>query len=233
MTATIDAALSRFKKDILKNGLFLTIESKIKNPASSRSRSRSETLLSAYISLTCGRFEDYLQDVFFASADDLRIRIGKSNDPKIIKWEKFHWTNIHSFIKWTTTAGRRLSKADLEIKIKAYAKVIADGEIFPDSFKYTNANPKSETVGDMFRRFGIDDPFSKLSAAYLDSKGRTFNKNLLESSLNNFVDRRHQAAHNGRIANMTRADAADDDVFILAFAQAIASVLKSHLGAIV
>ncbi len=233
MTSTIDEALSRFEKDIAKNGLFLSIEGRIKNPASSRSRSRSETLLSAYISLTCGRFENYLQEVFFASADDLRSRIGQSNNPRITKWEKFHWTNIYSFIKWTATAGRRLSKADLELKIKAYAKVIAAGEIFPESFRYTNANPRSETIEDMFRRFGIDDPFGKLSSTYVDSRGRTFNRNLLESSLDNFVDRRHQAAHNGRVANMTRADAANDDVFIRAFARAIASVLKSHLGAIV
>jgi hypothetical protein len=82
MTIAINDALDRFEKDITKNGLFLAIESRIKNPASGRSRSRSETLLSAYIALTCGRFESYLQDVFFASADDLRIRIGKSNDPR-------------------------------------------------------------------------------------------------------------------------------------------------------
>ena len=174
-----------------------------------------------------------VRELFFASADDLRVRIGKSDDPKIIKWEKFHWTNIHSFIQWAATAGRRLSKPDREVKIKAYAKVIAAGEIFPESFRYTSAKPKSETVADMFRRFGIEDPFSKLSAAYLDSKGRTFNKNLLQSSLDSFVDRRHQAAHNGRVANMTRADAAEDDVFIRAFAQAIASVLKNHIAAIV
>jgi hypothetical protein len=122
---------------------------------------------------------------------------------------------------------------DGELKIKAYAQIIAAGEIFPESFQYTYANPKSDTVGEMFRRFGIEDPFGKLSAAYLDSKGRTFNINLLQSSLDNLVDRRHQAAHNGRVTNMTRADAADDDVFIRAFAQAIASVLKSHLAVIV
>jgi hypothetical protein len=233
MTTTIDDALYNFEKDIVRNGLFLALESKIKNPASSRSRGRSETLLSAYVSLTCGRFENYLQEVFFASADDLRARIGKSNDAKITKWEKFHWTNIYSFIQWTTTAGKRLSKADLEIKIKAYAKAIAVGEVFPESFQYTNANPKSETVGEMFRRFGIEDPFGKLSAVYQDSRGRTFNINLIQSSLDSFVDRRHQAAHYGRVENMTRADAAGDDVFIRALAQAVASVLRSHLAAIV
>jgi hypothetical protein len=232
MTAAIDDALRLFQKDVIRNGLFLAIEGRIKNPAGSRSRARSETLISAYISLTCGRFESYLQDVFFASADDLRIRIGSSNDPKIIKREKFYWTNIYSFIQWTATTGRRLDKNDLEAKIKAYAQVIAIGEIFPESFKYTNANPSSEQVAEMFRRFGVEDPFGKLSGSYRDSRGRTFPKNLLESTLKSFVNRRHQAAHHGRVANMTRADAADDDIFIRAFAQAIASVLKNHLSAI-
>jgi RiboL-PSP-HEPN len=233
MAAAVDTVLRSFERDIIRNNIFLVLERKIKNPAGNRSRGRSETLLSAYVSLTCGRFEKYLQDVFFASADDLKKRIVKSNDPRIIKREKFHWTNINSFIVWVAGHGRRLSKSQLEVEIQAYVTAVAAGEIFPDSFKYTNANPKSDTLREMFARFGVEDSFSKLAANYLDSRGRKLGKALLETTLDNFVSRRHEAAHHGRIPNVTRVDAADDDVFIRAFAAAIAKVLKNHIAAIV
>jgi hypothetical protein len=170
--------------------------------------------------------------VFFLAAEDLKNRIVKSNDPRITKWEKFHKTNIKNFIIWSVGQGKRLEWSDLEAKILAYAQAVSTGEIFPESFQYTNANPNSETLKDMFQRFGIEDCFRKVSARYQDSQGRTLNDNLINSNLNTFVKRRHEAAHHGRIPNMTRADAAEDDIFIVALAHAINVVLIDHISAI-
>lgn len=232
MTAALLNSLANFKSDVARNSLFLSTESKITNPASCRSRPRSETLLSAYVSLTCGRFEFYLQEAFLLAADDLRNRIVKSNDPRIPKGDKFHKTNIKSFISWSVGQGRRLDWSDLEAKILAYAQAISAGDIFPESFQYTNANPNAETLKEMFQRFGIEDCFRKLSAKYVDSLGVTLNDNLIKNKLNTFVLRRHEAAHHGRIPNMTRADAAGDDIFILALASAVNAVLVEHISAI-
>lgn len=232
MTAALIKSLSNFRSDVARNSLFLSTESKITNPASARSRPRSETLLSAYTSLTCGRFESYLQEAFFLAADDLKNRIVKSNDPRIPRGDKFHKMNIQSFIGWSVGHGKRLEWGELEVKILAYAQAISAGEIFPESFQYTNANPNAATLKDMFLRFGVEDCFNKLSNKYLDSRGVSLNDNLIKNKLNTFVGRRHEAAHHGRIPNMTRADAAEDDIFILALATAVNAVLIDHISAI-
>lgn len=91
MSASVAAELKRFHDDIKRHELFLQLEGRIRNPAHIRSRPRSETLLSAFVSLSCGRFEQYLQKCFYFAADDLRQRIGSSTDARITKVDVFHW----------------------------------------------------------------------------------------------------------------------------------------------
>ncbi len=233
MTAALPLALASFTADVGRNKLFLAVEAKIRNPVSVRSRPRSEILLSAYVSLTCGRFESYLQEAFRLAAEDLRVRISKSNDQRIIKHDKFHRNNMQNFIAWSVGPGRYLGWADLEPRIVAFAQAISAGDIFPESFQYTKANPKADTVKSMFNDFGVESPFQKIAVKYIDSSGRKLNENLIRTKLDNFVKRRHQAAHNGRIPSMTRADAVDDSIFIVALAAAINEVLIGHLHLIV
>ncbi len=232
MTKALDDELDAFRHDLSRHHLFLTLERRIKNPASKRSRPRSETLLSAYIVLSCGRFELYLQRMFFLSADDLRQRPFDSQDARIPKIDKFHRQNLMGFIHWATRANG-LSQADLSLKIHDYSVAVAAGHIFSESFSYTDANPKTETVKGMFSRFGIEDSFSKIEKTYNDGRGRRLSKGIIETTLDNFVNRRHEAAHHGRIPNVTRADAEDDHTFIIALAEAIRAVLSQHLAAIV
>ena len=149
MTAALDRVLDEFVRDVTRHEIFLNIESKIRNPAGIRSRPRSETLLSAYVSLSCGRFENFLQETFYHAADDLRVRIVSSSDTRITKVDKFHWQNINGFIKWAATA-KGVDKTVIATKIAQYSQDISQGHIFPESFKYTNAKPKAETQHENF-----------------------------------------------------------------------------------
>lgn len=231
MSAAIINELSQFQKDIKKNEMFLKLEQKIKNPANPRCSARSETLLSAFVSLSCGRFERYLQKCFFHAADDLRQRIGSSLDARIVKVSKFHWQNLNGFIDWAAKA-KGVDKTDLLIEIKEFSDAISAGNIYPKSFQYTHANPNCETLKRMFSRFGIEDALKKISNQYLDSMGRSFSSTLIESTLNGFVKRRHEAAHHGRIEGVTRVDVNEDRIFIQALAEAINKVVVSHLSTI-
>ncbi len=231
MTRELDAELRSFKSDLKRNYLFLSTEARIRNPASPRSRPRSETLLSAYTVLSCGRFENFLKQSFSLAASDLKLRIVNSRDPRIPEADKFHWNNINGFIEWSSRA-KNITRSEMSIKIEEFAASISQGHIYPPSFQNTEANPKSEIVKKMFNKFGVDDPIQKISDRYLDSLGRSLTKTTIESKLDTFVNRRHEAAHHGRIPSVTRVDIGDDHIFMNALAEGIKRTLADHVGAI-
>ncbi|WP_294336302.1 HEPN domain-containing protein [uncultured Sphingomonas sp.] len=192
MANQLDRELGTFRRDIQKNALFLEIEKKIRNPASVRSRPRSETLLSAFVTLSCGRFEDYLKRSFAVSAQMLSARIPQSDDARL--GANFHWNNMNGFITWSSRA-KNVDRVDMMTYIENFSAAVVSKNIFPLSFQNTSANPNSATIKNMFNAFGVSDPFAKLSSSYLDSKNRTFSKLLLEQNVDRFIKRRNQAAH--------------------------------------
>lgn len=232
MTVALQGVLDDFLKDLERHEVFIKLEAKIKNPASSVSRPRSETLLSAYVSLSCGRFERFLQQSFYHAADDLRQRIVMANDQRIIKVDTFEWQNVNGFLKWAASA-KGVSHADILLKVRSFSLAMNNGHIFPESFQHTNANPNSDTLTGMFGNFGIEHPFNKLAMSYLDALGRSFTAPLIKTTLDAFVKRRHQAAHYGRISGMTRVDAQSDHIFIVGLSKAIINVLIAHTAQIV
>jgi hypothetical protein len=231
MTKLLDEELRRLNSDLSRNYLFLSLEQKIRNPVSTRSRPRSETLLSAYVVLSCGRFERFLKQMFYLAAQDLRDRIGSPTDARIPKPDAFLWNNINGFVSWAARA-KGVSHSNMISLVEDFAASVQGGLIHPASFQRTDANPNTETVRAMFSRFGVEGCMPKLESVYLDAQGRRLPRQLIEDKLNEFVKRRHEAAHHGRIPNVTRADVADDHVFIAALCAAINQVLKAHLALI-
>ncbi|HWE45555.1 MAG TPA: HEPN domain-containing protein [Caulobacteraceae bacterium] len=230
MSAGVDLELATFRKDIKRNSTFLAAERRIGNPASARSRPHSETLLSAFVLLTCGRFEGFLQGSFYQAAVDLRDRIGKANDPRIPNHKEFHWNNLDGFLSWVARA--RIAKTDKIPRIEAFSAAISTGDIFPDSFKNTESNPNFDTLDRMFGRFGVKGPLAKLAANYLDNRGRHFAGTLIKATLNEFVRKRHLAAHTGRIPGLTRMDADDYNVFVDGLAESICKTLNAHTASV-
>ena len=229
MATALQTEAKSFGFDLARNQMFLTMEGRIKNPAHPRSRPRSETLLSAYVVLSCGRFESFLRTSFHSAATALGAKVTGSRDPKIPSVDRFHWHNLDGFVKWASKA-KGVDRPEMIGKIEAFAASISAGKIHPASFESTDANPNPETVKKMFNRFGIDDPFQRLSVSYIDSLGRSFNKNLIEQRLSQFVKRRNEAAHHGRIAGASRTDIADDHVFMLALGKSIVDTLDAYVA---
>lgn len=229
MTAKLNSELKSFLFDLNRNHLFLTLEARIKNPASNRSRHRSETLLSAYVTLTCGRFESFLKHSFRVCAGELNNRFATAKDNRL--GDQFYWNNLNGFINWSARA-KGIDRVEMISMIEDYTSTISSGNIHPKSFDSTDANPNAETLKKMFNRFGIADPIQKLANTYSDSLHRTFSKSLIESNLNTFVRRRNQAAHEGRISGATRADIQGDHVFVVGMANAIKGVLTNHMAAL-
>lgn len=229
MADLLSAQYKSFRADIRKNELFLAIESRIKNPASARSRPRSEALLSAYVTLTCGRFEDYLKTIFGEAAVSLALRVPLATDLRL--GESFYWNNLHGFIAWSMKS-RRIDRADMISYIEQFSSSVASRKIHPRSFQDTVANPNAATLKSMFNQFGVSDPFAKLSAIYNDSLNRTLAKRIIEQNLNRFIRRRNEAAHQGRISGATRVDIMDDHIFMVGLAQAVKGVLANHVATV-
>ncbi|MBE2991649.1 hypothetical protein IFR23_06420 [Sphingomonas sp. CFBP 13603] len=229
MTAALDQEMKSFLFDLKRNHLFLTLEARIKNPASKRSRPRSETLLSAYVTLTCGRFESFLKRSFHECAGELNQRFPDAKDDRL--GQQFYWNNLNGFINWSSRA-KGIDRIEMISMIENYTSAVAGGNIHPKSFDSTDANPNAETLKKMFNRFGVADPIQKLASNYSDTLNRTFSKSLIESNLNTFVRRRNQAAHEGRISGATRVDIQGDHVFVVGIAAAVKDVLTSHIAAL-
>lgn len=229
MAKSLSSELNDFLKDLNRNAFFLNVERRITNPASSRSRPRSETLLSAYVTLTCGRLESFLKRSFRASAQEINHKLISAKDQKL--GANFYWNNLNGFVTWASRA-KGVERPDMIAMIESFSASITAGTIHPKSFDATDANPTAETVKKMFNRFGVADPMQKVSAAYVDTFNRTLSRKLVEDYLDTFVRRRNQAAHEGRIAGATRVDIYGDHVFVGGFASAVSKVLTSHIAAL-
>jgi hypothetical protein len=227
-------AKAEFDKDLKRSAVFLVIEGRIKNPAQYRSRLRSETLLAGWVVLNCGRLEKFLQDSFYAAADDWRNRIGDPGSPKLIlpgQSEALEWQNIDGFMQRFARL-KFLPRSDQIGEVNAFAQSLASNLIHPQSFQNTNANPNWNTLAAMFNRLRCGDLKNKLSASYADPLGRSLSGTLIESTLETFVRNRNQAAHSGRMSNFTRADAAQMNAFLLGLTTAVQATLNAHVSSV-
>lgn len=227
MASQLSKQLKIFVRDINKNRMFLDTEARIKNPASPWSRGRSETLLSAYVTLSCGRFEAYLKDIFGDAAKMLSTAVAQADDIRL--GTNFYWNNLHGFVSWSHRT-KRLTRPDMIAHIEKFADSVVNKKIHPLSFQDTVANPNSATLKDMFNKFGVNDPIQKISDNYRDSKNRTLPKLVIAQNLDTFILRRNEAAHGGKISGATRVDIADDHVFLTALACSISTVLSTHIS---
>ena len=112
------------------------------------------------------------------------------------------------------------------------ATIIAARRLHPEVLGRTDGNADSKRVGEVLADLGITDPFATLRPAFDAKWNKTEAQQFVHDKLDEIVLRRHQVAHTVSVLNISRIDVCDGIRFLIALAEAIDSLLESHVAAL-
>jgi hypothetical protein len=135
--------------------------------------------------------------------------------------------NDFNFFSWLIRESRMPKKQKIG-ELKRVAQLVAEDRFVPEAFSRTRANPGPTTVKDLFREFGISDPFSMIEQNFSHHFPRPFPSGFVEQLLSSIVGIRNEVAHRGYSLSISRRDLKEWLTFLGALGKAADNTLRDH-----
>ena len=201
----------------------LAIEGKFKDPPLPADVPAVQGLRAACAVLVVAVFEDFLKSTFRDEIDDFSTKSLVFNKmPKKLQVAAV-------FLQLEQAMEGPGEKFDRIAGVTAAATRVAGSKIMAESFASTNSNPNPLTVKGMFRNIDCPDIFAKCKARFEKTWGTPISATFVSDKLSEIVNRRHAAAHSGRLLNASRQDLKESVRFVRKLGATLELELRAHL----
>lgn len=207
----------------------ILLESRYRNPPTSKSLHIIEGLRGGAAVLMVAAFESFLKSMveellYDFSSEPLKFNV--ATVPEAMR--------LYNIEKMLYKAQQSLKGADKALKIATYqltANAVVSGKFEVEGFSnVTRSNPNPDRIKELFSSFGITDFFNTIKPEFEVAWGTPVAHTFIQDTLKSTVDRRHQVAHTASVLSVTRSDLEHSLRFLRIFANVCDSRLSSHLS---
>lgn len=202
------------------------LENKLyKDPPSPQDTLAVEALRGGAAILMVASLERYLKDALEEFVDLVeKVALSTSHTKVPLKLIEYNDLN---FLSWVFRENR-FSRSQKLAEVKRIAVLIAGSKFIPESFSRTRSNPGSSTIGDLFKEFGIADPFTKIDEIFQTYPGEILAGGTLAPRIDSIVSRRNEIAHGGYSLSISRDDLDRDINFLARFGRSADNCLRNY-----